>query len=440
MMDPGLIGLLGVAGMLALILLGGMSPGLAMLLAGFCGMAALNPPATFAALVNGTTGPEVWGVFSNYGFTVIPLFVLLGEVIFHAGYSDRLFHAAEAWFGHRRGGLAVTTILASAGFSSICGSNTATAATMSAVALEPMTRAGYHPEVKCGSIAAGSTLGAMIPPSIVLVVYGLYTGTSIGKLFAGSLVPGLMLTLCFALTVGVVVRIHPDWAPAVPRGTRAQRLASLPAVLEVATLFGVIMAAMFSGLVTPTEAAGFGALLAIVGCALRGKLPPSLLLKSLKATMRISAMVFLILAGATVFGRFMVLTRLPFLLAEWVVRMQFAPWMVLALMMACYFVGGCVMDALAFLLISLPLFEPVVAGLGYDAVWFGQTICLVTTLGAITPPIGVSCFVVNGLCPDATAAQVFRGAVRFLPAYFIVYLLLNLFPEAMVGALAGLVK
>ena len=142
MMDPALVGALGVGGMLALILLGGMSPGLAMLLAGFCGMAALNPPATFAALANGTTGPEVWGVFSNYGFTVIPLFVLLGEVIFHAGYSDRLFHAAEAWFGHRRGGLAVTTILASAGFSSICGSNTATAATMSAVALGPMTRAG----------------------------------------------------------------------------------------------------------------------------------------------------------------------------------------------------------------------------------------------------------------------------------------------------------
>jgi TRAP-type C4-dicarboxylate transport system permease large subunit len=192
--------------------------------------------------------------------------------------------------------------------------------------------------------------------------------------------------------------------------------------------------------VTPTEAAGFGALLAIVGCALRGKLPMPLLIKSLKATMRISAMVFLILAGATVFGRFMVLTRLPFMLAEWVVQMAFAPWMVLALMMACYFVGGCVMDALAFLLISLPLFEPVVAGLGYDAVWFGQTICLVTTLGAITPPIGVSCFVVNGLSPDATAAQVFRGAMRFLPAYVVVYLLLNLFPHAMVGALAGLVK
>lgn len=440
MMDPTLIGFLGVALMLVLILFGGMSPGLAMLLAGFCGMWALNPPATFAALANGTTGPEVWGVFSNYGFTVIPLFVLLGEVIFHAGYSDRLFHAAEAWFGHRRGGLAVTTILASAGFSSICGSNTATAATMSAVALGPMKRAGYHPEIQCGSIAAGSTLGAMIPPSIVLVVYGLYTGTSIGKLFAGSLVPGLMLTLFFALTVGVVVRRHPDWAPAAPRATWAQRLAALPAVLEVMVLFGVIMAAMFSGLVTPTEAAGFGALLAILGCALRGRLTPALLLKSLQATMRISAMVFLILAGATVFGRFMVLTRLPFLLAEWVARMDIAPWMVLVMMMACYFIGGCVMDALAFLLISLPLFEPVVAGLGYDPVWFGQAICLVTTLGAITPPIGVSCFVVNGLSPDATAAQVFRGAMCFLPAYLIVYLLLNLFPNVMVGTLAGMVK
>lgn len=426
--------------MLALILFLGMSPGLAMLLTGFGGLLALNPPHSFSALAAGTTGSEVWTVFANYGFTVIPLFVLLGEVIFHAGYSDRLFRAAQAWFGHKRGGLAVTTILACAGFSSICGSNTATAATMSSVALKPMGRYAYHPELKCGSIAAGSTLGAMIPPSIVLVVFGLYTGQSIGKLFAGSILPGVTLTLLFVLTVKVIVWRHPDWAQPGVRGSRKRRLAMLPQVIDVAVLFGVIMTAMFSGVVTPTEAAGLGALLGTVGCVLRGKLPMRAFLKAAAATLRITSMVFLILAGATVFGRFLVLTRLPFLLTEWVTQMHMAPFLILLFMMGCYLIGGCIMDALAFLLISLPLFEPLVARMGYDLVWFGQVVCLVTTLGAITPPVGVSCFVVAGMSPDANSAQVFRGAMRFLPAYVLVFVLLNLFPHAMVGWLAGLVR
>lgn len=439
-MTPATIGYLGVGAMLALIVFAGMSPGLAMLLAGFAGLLALNPPPTFAALLNGTVGAEVWSVFSNYGFTVIPLFVLLGEVIYHAGYSDRLFRAAQAWFGHKRGGLAVTTILACAGFAAICGSNTATAATMSSVALKPMQRNKYHPELKCGCIAVGSTLGAMIPPSIVLVVYGLYTGQSIGKLFAGSILPGVMLTALLVATVYVTVRRHPDWAQAGVRGSRKRRLAMLPQVVDVAVLFGLIMAAMFSGVVTPTEAAGLGALLGIVGCAVRGRLSRQAFGKALRATLRITAMVFLILAGATVFGRFLVLTRLPFMLTEWVTQMHMAPALVLLFMMACYLIGGCVMDALAFLLISLPLFEPLVSSMGYDLIWFGQVVCLVTTLGAITPPVGVSCFVVAGMTPDANSAQVFRGAMRFLPAYVIVYLLLNLFPGIMVGWLAGMVR
>ena len=439
-MTPTTIGYLGIAVMLALILFTGMSPGLAMLLAGFGGLLALNPPQTFSALLHGTVGSEVWTVFTNYGFTVIPLFVLLGEVIFHAGYSDRLFRAAQAWFGHKRGGLAVTTILACAGFSAICGSNTATAATMSSVALKPMARNKYHPELKCGSIAAGSTLGAVIPPSIVLVVYGLYTGQSIGKLFAGSILPGLALTALFVLTVKVIVWRHPDWAQPGVRGSRKRRLAMLPQVIDVAVLFAVIMTAMFSGLVTPPEAAGVGALLGILGCVVRGKLSRAAFTKALAATLRITAMVFLILAGATVFGRFLVLTRLPFELTEWVTRMNMAPAMILLFMMGCYLIGGCIMDALAFLLISLPLFEPLVTHMGYDLVWFGQIVCLVTTLGAITPPVGVSCFVVAGMSPDANSAQVFRGAMRFLPAYVVVYLLINLFPNVMVGWLSGLAR
>jgi tripartite ATP-independent transporter DctM subunit len=439
-MTPAVIGLIGIGIMLALILFLGMSPGLAMLLVGFWGLTVLNPPQSLDAFLSGTTGAEVWSVFSNYGFTVIPLFVLLGEVIFHAGYSDRLFRAAQAWVGHKRGGLAVTTILAAAGFAAICGSNTATAATMSSVALKPMQRNGYHPELKCGSIAAGSTLGAVIPPSIVLVVYGLYTGQSISKLFAGSILPGLALTAAFVLTVKVIVLRHPDWSRPGPRCSLKRRLATLPQVIDVAVLFAIIMTAMFSGLVTPTEAAGLGTLLGIVGCVVRGRLTWPRFVKAVIATLRITAMVFLILAGATVFGRFLVLTRLPFMLTGWVAGLNMAPWLILVFMMFCYLVGGCLMDALAFLLISLPLFEPLITHMGYDLIWFGQVVCLVTTLGAITPPIGVSCFVVAGMSPDATSAQVFRGAMRFLPAFLAVYLLLVLFPDLMVGWLSGMVR
>ena len=213
-MDPTVLGLVGIAVMLAAMLFLNMSPGFAMALVGFIGIAILRTPSLDATIANTAVGGEFWSLFSNYGLTVIPLFILLGEVVFYAGYSENLFSAAERWFGHRSGGLAVTTVLASAGFAAICGSNTATAATMSAVALPPMTRAKYHPLLKAGTVAAGSTLGVVIPPSIVLVVYGLNTGQSIGKLFAGSLVPSILLTVGFVVTVLVICRFRPGWGPA----------------------------------------------------------------------------------------------------------------------------------------------------------------------------------------------------------------------------------
>ncbi|HOG50778.1 MAG TPA: TRAP transporter large permease subunit, partial [Lentisphaeria bacterium] len=279
------VGVVGIVVMLGMILFTGMSPGLAMLLAGLVGLLVVNPPASMAAVWNGVVGAEVWTVCSNYGFTVIPLFVLLGEVIFHAGYSDRLFKAAEAWFGGRRGGLAITTLMACGGFSAICGSNTATAATMSAVALPPMTRAGYHPLLKCGTIAVGSTLGAVIPPSIVLVVYGLYTGVSIGKLFAGSIIPGLLLLVAFALTVVVLCSRRPDWAQPGRSLSWKERWRLMPGILEVALLFVVIMGAMFSGIVTPTEAAGFGAFIGIALCILRRRLSLAALKSAMISTL-----------------------------------------------------------------------------------------------------------------------------------------------------------
>lgn len=434
------LGLCGIVLMLLLILFAGMSPGLAMLLVGTAGCIILMPEVSLGSLFTGATGMEVWSVFSNYGFTVIPLFVLLGEAMFHAGYSERLFRAAKTWFGQRRGGLAVTTLLASAGFSAICGSNTATAATMGCVALPPMTEAGYNKELKCGAIAVGSTLGVVIPPSIVLVVYGLYTGVSISKLFAGSILPGSMLALSFVGTVLLLCVIHHDWAPGSKAYTWAERIRCLGGVLEVTALFALIMGAMFTGIVTPTEAAGFGTFCSIAWCIIRRHLNMAGLKKAIVATLHISGMVFLILAGATVFGKFLVTTRLPFMLADAVAGMAMPRILLLIAFVLCYFIGGCLMDSLAFLMISLPLFQPLIVDLGYDPVWFGQVVCLVTTLGAVTPPVGVSSFIVAGLAKDTNATQVFKGSMLFLPAYCLTFLLLICFPKEMVLWLASLVK
>jgi len=428
-MSETILGVAGVAVLFALILLLGMSPGLAMLLTGLLGILVLAPFGDFwHTVLDGLVGAEMWSVFSNYGFTVIPLFVFLGEIIFHAGYSDRLFRAARVWIGHTRGGLAITTVLASAGFSTVCGSNTATAATMSAVALRPMRHAGYHPELSSGVIAVGSTLGAVIPPSIVLVVYGLYTQQDISSLFKAALIPGFMLAGAMVLCVKYLCWRHPTWAPVTPRGSRKRRLAVLPPVIEVFVLFGIVMAALFSGKITPTEAAGVGACLGLAGCAIRGRLSWKKLRLATEGTLRITGMVFLILAGATVFGKFLVLAHLPQMLTESIATLHMSPMVVILLMSLCYLLGGLLMDALAFLLISLPLFQPLITQMGFDMIWFGQVVCLITTLGAVTPPIGVSCFVVAGQKGAPPMEVVFKGAMRFLPAYALVYVLLLLWP------------
>ena len=431
-----LLGMLGIGAMLAVMFLCRMPASFAMALVGFLGMAV----ATSWSAAVGTVGTEFWGVFSNYGFTVIPMFILVGELVFYAGYSDSLYHATDKWFGHLRGGLAISTICACAGFSAICGSNTATAATMGAVAIPAMRKYKYFPTLSAGAVAAGSTLGVMIPPSIVLVVYGLYTGQSIGKLFFGVIIPGLMLAALMAATVFLVCLRHPDWGAPSAKASWGDRLRALPGIIDVAVLFVVIMVALLSGKVTATEAAATSAFLALLICGARGKLSWKRLKGAIYDTLRISCMVFMIVAGATVFGRFMAVTRLPYEVAAWIGGSSMPGWLVLLMMLVCYALGGCIMDALAFLLISLPIFFPLAEKLGYDPIWFGVLLCLVTTLGAITPPVGICCFVVAGMNKDIPLRDVFKGAMYYIPAYLVAIALLMLFPKFMVSMLADLVR
>jgi tripartite ATP-independent transporter DctM subunit len=431
-----IVGVYGIGIMFLVLFLFRIPAAFTMAIIGFLGVTYV---VSFNAALN-MIGADMWNIFSNYGLTVIPMFILVGEFVHYAGYNDGLYYATYRWFGHYKGGLAITTIMACAAFSAISGSNTATAATMSQVAIPAMKKYNYHPMLNAGSVAAGSTLGVLIPPSIVLVVYGLYTGQSIGKLFFGNVIPSAILTIFIAATVVYICWRHPDWGPAVERSSWRERMKALPDIIDILILFGIIMYALFTGVFTATEAAAAACALGLVICLLRRKLKWDNFVKSIVDTLRISCLVFMIVAGAVIFGRFLTVTRLPFEAATWISGLALPNWILLWVVLFCYIIGGCVMDALAFLLVSLPIFYPIVTQMGYDPIWFGQVITIVTTMGAIMPPIGICCYVVAGMAKDIPLATVFRGGFYYIPSYILSIIALMASPYWTVLVLSNLVR
>ena len=373
-------------------------------------------------------GNELWGNFSSYGLTVIPLFIFMGQICFYAGLNERLYRALYTLVGHLPGGLAVATLLACGGFAAICGSNTATAATMSGVALPEMRRYGYNQSLSAGTVAVGATLGVIIPPSVVLIVIGLQTGLSISTLFLASIIPGILLMLAFTLCAFIVARRHPEWAPRRPRASLRERLHALPELSEVVILWGGVLGGMGCGLVTPTEAGGLGSLLALLIGLLTRRIGMKGILNAVCDTLRLTAMILLLVAGAMIYGKFLALTRLPFELAEMVATLHVDPLLVLLLILIIYFIGGMLMDALALLLITVPIFFPLMQGLGTDLVWFSIIVTVVTTMGAVTPPVGVCAYVVASSSLDIPLPSIFRGIVHYIPAYIGILVLLTLLP------------
>jgi tripartite ATP-independent transporter DctM subunit len=430
-----LTGLYGIIIMLAVMLLMKMPVGFVMALMGFLGI--VYTISWDAALT--MIGTDLWSTFSSYGLTVIPMFILMGQICFYSEVNERLYNSAYRWFGKVKGGLAITTVFACAGFAAICGSNTATAATMTAVALPEMKKYNYSPILTSGSIAAGSTLGVVIPPSVVLVVYGLYTGESIGKLFFGSFVPGVILAVIMALTVYIMCIVNPEWGPKGPKFGFIEKLKSLPDALDMIVLFGIIMYSLYAGLFTPSEAGAAGSVVALMISVARRKFTWKGFVGAVVDTLRISCMVFMLVAGAVIFGRFLAITRLPYVAAEWVAALPVPNWTILWSMLVIYIIGGCVMDALAFLLITVPIFAPVAAQMGYDPIWFGVMITVVTTMGAITPPVGINAYIVSGMSKDIPLGTVFKGVMWFIPSYIITMILMEVFP-ALVTFFAGLVR
>ena len=423
-MSPNTAAVLGLILLFVLMALR-MPVSFAMILAGFLGNAYMI--STDAALYMLAT--NVWGQLSSYGLSVIPLFVFMGQLAYHSGITERLYDAAYKWVGRLPGGLAGTTILSSAGFAAICGSNSATSATMGTIALPEMKRYNYDRALSTGSVAIGGTLGVVIPPSVVLIIIAVQTEQSITQLFMASIVPGIILTALFLMTVFLLCLRNPSLGPPGPRTTMREKLVSLTGAVEAMILFLLVLGGLYAGWFTPTEAGAAGTFGALVIGLTRRKLSTKEFIKSIAETIRISSMVVLLITGAVIFGRFLTVTRLPFELADWASSLNVPREVILFVVLLIYLVGGCLMDALGFLVVTIPIFYPLAKALGFDPVWYTVVITLVTTMGAVTPPVGVNVYIVSGLSPDIPIGTIFKGVSIFLIAYVICLVLLIIFPQ-----------
>lgn len=407
-------------------------------------LALLRVPLAFAMALVGVVGVGVtrgWApafasavqVVQETGFaytlSVIPLFVLMGNFVARAGLAHELFHAAYAFIGHRRGGLAHATVAACAGFGAICGSSIATAATMSKVAYPSMQKLGYSDAMSTGVIASAGTLGIMIPPSTIMVIYGIITETNIGQLFAAGVIPGIMTALLMMLTIVLMAAHDPDHAPAGERCTWAERWQALRGIWGVLLLVIVVLGGIYGGFFTATEGAGMGASGAFLFALARGRLNWRTLYEVLVESSRTTAMLFALLISATIFANFVNFTTLPGDLKGWITGMGLSPVMVITLMMAVYVLLGTVMEELTMVLLTIPLFFPVVVQLGFDPVWFGVLIVMVIQIGLVSPPVGMNLFVVNALLPKVGLSTIFRGVWPLVLTMVVALGLLIAFPQ-----------
>ena len=423
-MEPTTVGLIGL-GILVIVLFSRMPVGFVMALLGVVGFSYV---VTFDGGMR-MLAKDFFGVFGSYSLTVVPLFILMGQVTFHAGISSRLFDTAYKFIGHWPGGLAMATVVACAGFAAICGSTNAAAATMATVTLPEMKRYKYSDVLATGTVAAGGSLGVLIPPSVIFIIYGIMTEQSIGRLFIAGIVPGILLTILFGLAILIWVKMNPDIAPRGLKTTLKEKIYSLKGVFDTLILFVLVMGGLFAGFFTPTEAGAIGAGGAILLGFIRRRLTWKSFIQSAIESTRISCMVLVIVAGASMFGHFLAITRIPFALATWVSELAMPHWAIMAFIILIYLVGGAFIDALALILLTISIFYPVVTNMGYDPIWFGVIIVLVTQMGVITPPVGVNVYVVSGVAKDVPLMAIFKGAVPFLIALIICALLLIPFPQ-----------
>jgi C4-dicarboxylate transporter, DctM subunit len=412
--------------------------------AAFLALAALRVPMAFAMGIVGffgfayklnfnaaaaMIGQTTFETGLSYTLSVIPLFILMGNFVVRARLSEELYHAAHAFLGHKRGGLAMSTIIASGGFGSICGSSIATAATFSKVAYPSMRKFGYKDTLAAGSIAAGGTLGILIPPSVIMVIYGIMTETSIGKVFIGGILPGIVATLLLCLAVLWITWRDPQAGPPGERSSWDERVAAIKYIWPVVVLFVLVIGGIYGGVFTATEGAGIGAGGAFLFALARRALSWRVFVEVLIESARTTSMLFMILIGALIFANFINYTSMPGDLKSFVTQFQLHPVLVIAAICAVYVVLGTAMEELSMILLTVPLFFPVVTGLGYDPVWFGIVVVVVVQIGLISPPVGMNIFVVKSLIRHLTIGTVFRGVTPFTVAQVILLAILVAVPE-----------
>ena len=422
-LSPNAVALIGFVALFSLMLLR-VPVGMAMGLVGVCGYSYIVGSGPALKLIGQTSMRTV----TDYTFGVIPMFMLMGAFVSVSGVSRELFRAANAFIGHLRGGLGVATVLACGGFAAICGSSVATAATFSSVAYPEMRRFGYPQSFSTGVIAAGGTLGAMLPPSTVLAVYAILTQQDIGKLFMAGIIPGLLAMLMYVLTIFIIVQVRPDWLPRGETKSWPERLSGLKDVWAPLLLFVFVIGGLYGGFFTPTEAGGVGATGAFLLGVLRGKLDRAGILTALLSATRTAAAVFTVLIGALIFGYFLTVTQVPQNLTAFLSELGLGRYGVLALIMLMYLILGCLMDAMAMIILTVPIVFPIMVQLGFDPIWFGIIIVMTVELGLIHPPVGMNVFVIKSVVHDVSFMTIFKGVIPFVVTDLLRLVILIAFP------------
>jgi tripartite ATP-independent transporter DctM subunit len=420
-----IIGLIGIACFFVLLALR-MPIAFAMAIVGFVGFSSLTSVPTAFDMV----AKEIFNNFTSYSLSVIGMFVWMGFLAYYSGIGTSLYVFAYKMLGHWHGGLAIATQVACAIFGAICGSNTATAATMAAIALPEMDKYNYDKSLSTASIAAGGVLGILIPPSVIFILYGTATEQSVGALFMAGILPGIILMFLYIAAIYILTKRNPTLGPTGARASWKERISSLRGGLgEALIVFLISVGGLFAGWFTPTEAGAVGAGGVLLVSVLEKRLSWEGLKKSLVDTTRTTAMIMLMITGAVIFGRFMAISRVPFELANWAGALPLPPFAIMGIILLIYLILGCFIDALALVLLTIPIFFPVaVDTLGYDPIWFGVIVVLVVAMGVITPPVGMNVYIIKGVAPDIPLETIFKGIWPFLGAIIVCIALLLIFP------------
>ena len=417
------IGILSLV-LLLLLFATGIELGFAMALVGFVGFAYLNGFQPAMQLV----GRDIYEVITNYGYTVFPLFILMGQVGFNAGIAQRLYDAAHKFIGHIPGGLAMATVLGATGFKTICGSSAATAATFASVAIPEMDRYGYDRKLSTGIVATVGSLGCIIPPSVVLIIYGIITQQSIGKLFIAGIIPGLIIAFLFLGIIYGWVKINPKIAPMSERSTWKARIRTLPEVAWIMLVFFMVVGGIMWGWFTPTEAGAMGTFAVLVLAVVKRNISFNGYVKSVREALQTAGMILMLIAGSAVFGHLIAVTNIPQKTADWLVALPLNRYLIMILICFVYEIGGSFIDDLAFMILATPIFFPAAMKLGFDPIWYGIVIGVVVMIGVVIPPVAVCVFVVSNITKEPIG-RIYKGVAPFLISLVLVWGLLFVFPQ-----------